>query len=346
MLGVVFSLVIALGIPIGAIIALKDGTTPKWEKKVDNSILWLTFLSGPFFLFAWLSSGVSFFESEVIDIVIFIAISMCLGLVISSIANLIIKRLKQKNNMKKERAERERDLKNAPEWLRELNVRLDDSFGSASTSRNTKIQTHQPKRTVTKPTAKATPIPNRTTGNATNTKVNATAPHTISPTPATKTPATPPKATVTAPKPTQASATYNSGDPYVAAQQILLSVLAPFVEKTLKQHFGANWWKKGVLDIMDDRQRMHVTDKGSYVDMDIALCRRLVMRHWKGVFQDTPLLEHRHYIDELKSARNQKAHVTLKGVSDADISRGLDTMARICELFDKGKADRIRALIR
>lgn len=130
----------------------------------------------------------------------------------------------------------------------------------------------------------------------------------------------------------------------------LLPVMSHFVTKSLKDHFGPDWWQIAVIGTFNDNQKRDLPTSGSEDDLisrlDIARILLLLDLHWKDVFSNMTSFEPpgltkdcRSWAIELYKLRNRSAHVGLKDFSKRDTQRAIDTMIRLCECFSTPVAE-------
>lgn len=131
----------------------------------------------------------------------------------------------------------------------------------------------------------------------------------------------------------------------------LLQALVPYVSHELAITYGEEWWSKGVLEKLYDRQKENLPLEGSPDElkksMDVLLCLTLIDIRWADVFKKKLANSNRNWVKELIETRHKWAHFGSEDFSSDDTERGLDTMARLCEQIDTtGKTEEIRKLYR
>ena len=119
----------------------------------------------------------------------------------------------------------------------------------------------------------------------------------------------------------------------------LLPVASHFVIKSLKDHFGQDWWKITVIKTLRDVQKrdLPICDEEGYLisKLDIARVFLLMDLHWKEVFNDMashepPGLTYdcRTWAREFQSIVTNLPHIGLDDFSKRDALRTIDTMMR------------------
>ena len=133
-----------------------------------------------------------------------------------------------------------------------------------------------------------------------------------------------------------------------ALNHILRPTLAGFVGQKLSKHFGADWWRRGVLDKLYDTQKRFLPDDGTYEkltdSLDVQLCSILIDIHWNEIFyKDLPRIFF-NYFKELQMIRNVWAHEPIH-FDDKNTERALDTMILIAEELDDETAAKLREIL-
>ena len=133
--------------------------------------------------------------------------------------------------------------------------------------------------------------------------------------------------------------------------RVLLFALSDYVCREIKQEFGANWWTKGVLDVLYEDQKRDLPHSGDWSklvkSLDILNCLTLLADvHWQKVFRKKLSIDHRTWAIELKGVRNRLAHLGGEDFTDDDTWRALDTMSRLCDQIDSNRTEEIRVLLR
>ena len=127
----------------------------------------------------------------------------------------------------------------------------------------------------------------------------------------------------------------------------LRPVLAGFVGKTLSTYYRADWWQRGVLEVLTADQRRNLPREGNYMIftdvMDVQLCRTLIIKNWRDIFRDKMSDAQNSWLGELSAVRNDWAHHDIKKFTDAYVVRAFDTMILFCEPLDVEIADKLRA---
>ncbi len=115
---------------------------------------------------------------------------------------------------------------------------------------------------------------------------------------------------------------------------ILLPEMSEYIAKTLEKEFGSSWKVQASSQI-----------DGSD-NFDILNCLRLIDRFWGTVFRKYLPRDRRSWANELMGCRNKVSHYDVKGISQAEAERALDTMSLLCNEFNTEKAEKIRELLR
>ena len=134
------------------------------------------------------------------------------------------------------------------------------------------------------------------------------------------------------------------------AFNIMRPMLVAFVAQSLEKEYTQGGWWSVVLDILS-RSNYCLPAAGEYADLvdslDMAACLRIIDVKWADVFRGKfGSKKYRSYINELSDVRNGIAHQNGKPMKDDDMERALDTMARVCEVFDQESAEQIREILR
>ena len=131
---------------------------------------------------------------------------------------------------------------------------------------------------------------------------------------------------------------------------ILRPSLAGFVGQELSKNYGADWWRRGVLNVLYDHQKINLPSDGSYAEltdkMDADLCLLLMDIHWDQIFSKKMAYTSFNHIKELKSTRNSWAHASSSAVFDDDeTERALNTMFLISKQFDAETAAELQKML-
>ena len=122
-------------------------------------------------------------------------------------------------------------------------------------------------------------------------------------------------------------------------------LMAGYIGMEMNKIYRNEWWSE-VLDALSDQ--WDLPQYGDYTELidslDIANCLRLIDRRWNEVFRNKLSISFRTWAKELMSVRNTVAHIGQQDMSQTDAERALDTMARLCDAFDKEGAAEIRKL--
>ncbi|MGN0012598.1 MAG: DUF499 domain-containing protein, partial [Candidatus Bruticola sp.] len=134
------------------------------------------------------------------------------------------------------------------------------------------------------------------------------------------------------------------------AFDIMRPMLAAFVAQSLEGVYTQSGWWSVVLDILS-RSNYNLPATGKYAELvdslDMAACLRIIDVKWADVFrQKFGSKKYRSYVNELLDVRNGIAHQNGNPMKDDDMERALDTMARVCEVFDQESAEQIREILR
>ncbi|MHB8097029.1 MAG: DUF499 domain-containing protein [Erysipelotrichaceae bacterium] len=131
---------------------------------------------------------------------------------------------------------------------------------------------------------------------------------------------------------------------------MLLGVLTPYIITELKNEFGPNWWKEGILGILYEEQKRELPEDGQFEQLvnslDIAKSLLIFDLHWQKIFRKKLSIDHRTWAKELSSFRNKLAHLGGEDFTDNDTWRALDTMSRLCEQLDPEGSEEIRRMLR
>ncbi|SHN64600.1 hypothetical protein SAMN02745247_02823 [Butyrivibrio hungatei DSM 14810] len=130
---------------------------------------------------------------------------------------------------------------------------------------------------------------------------------------------------------------------------ILLHVLADFIEKNMKRVYRSNWWNE-ILGMFYNAAPALPTDGSDeeLIDsLDFARCIKIITWRWREVFEDSFGDNSRicsNYVHELLGVRNAKAHIGRKDIEQQDAERALDTMLRLCKYIDTDSAEKIKEI--
>ena len=132
-----------------------------------------------------------------------------------------------------------------------------------------------------------------------------------------------------------------------AMTNTLLPLLTGFVGQTLSKYYRADWWQRGVLEVLNVEQRRNLPRVGNYEtftnSMDVSLCSIIIIKNWRDLFRNKMSDAQKAWLSELVTIRNCWAHTELDKFTDAYVMRALDTMALFCEPIDEDAADELRA---
>lgn len=132
--------------------------------------------------------------------------------------------------------------------------------------------------------------------------------------------------------------------------RLLLKPLAPFVCQRLMEDHGPQWWQIAVLGKLYAEQLRGLPQNGDNESLinslDIQRCLLLLDIYWNEHYRDAMPKEARSWIKELRSARNDVAHIGSEPLNATDTWRSMDSMARLAEIIDKTTSSQIRMLMR
>jgi predicted AAA+ superfamily ATPase len=113
--------------------------------------------------------------------------------------------------------------------------------------------------------------------------------------------------------------------------ELLRDGLQPFVEAQMRGMFGAKWVERAV-DVVDDRQAQRLRAGG---EQDVLVLLNIMTGHWQNVFSRTLGSSERTMIFELRTARNDWAH--MENFSTTDAFRALDSVSRLLNAVSAGE---------
>lgn len=135
-----------------------------------------------------------------------------------------------------------------------------------------------------------------------------------------------------------------------ALNDILRNSLVPYIARELESQYMELWWSEGVLAKLYESSKRNLPARGSYAEltdsMDVQMCLILMDIHWDKIFSKKLSINHRNWLKETNTIRNQWAHQKPKEFDDSSTVRALDTMARLCEQIDNEGTMEIRNLLR
>ena len=127
--------------------------------------------------------------------------------------------------------------------------------------------------------------------------------------------------------------------------RVLHPIMAGYIGREMNKAYRDNWWTEVLLALSDQWDLPRQGEYSELIDaLDIANCLRLIDRRWNELFCQNLSLNIRTWAKELMGVRNTVAHIGQQDLSQADAERALDTMARICDAFDKDGAEDIRGI--
>ena len=135
------------------------------------------------------------------------------------------------------------------------------------------------------------------------------------------------------------------------ALNIFTPILKDFVKRTLKDKYGEEWLAKISTDV-----RFNTRDIDDYNPQDgpEALYEKLDLSNlisittvMKSDFRSIGFnKKYTDYLNEIKNWRNEIAHPKGLDLPDEDLTRALDTIARVCDKIAPQNSEQIRALMR
>ena len=118
----------------------------------------------------------------------------------------------------------------------------------------------------------------------------------------------------------------------------LLQTLAPHVCAELWRKYGADWWQKGVLNVLRDEHKRNLPAGGDNKtlcrSLDIQRCLILFEAHWPTLFSRRLPEECRAWANDLHHVRNRWAHANAEDFSDNFTRRALEIMRRFRERLE------------
>lgn len=135
------------------------------------------------------------------------------------------------------------------------------------------------------------------------------------------------------------------------ALNIITPILKAFVKRTLKDKYGDEWLAKVSAEV-----RLNTRDIDDYNPQDgpEALYEKLDLSNlisiptvMKSDFRSIGFnKKYTDYLNEIKNWRNEIAHPKGLDLPDEDLTRALDTIARVCDKIAPQNSEQIRALMR
>lgn len=133
------------------------------------------------------------------------------------------------------------------------------------------------------------------------------------------------------------------------AFRTILPILANYIGITLKEKDEKNWWKKYVLNSLNESTIRNLPKNGTYDDyinsLDIQACLNVIIKNWNEVFSNKLKNKFLTYAHEIKNIRNEiDAHYTMeliKTLNEKDVKRALDTIIIFIEPLDKTMSENI-----
>ncbi len=129
---------------------------------------------------------------------------------------------------------------------------------------------------------------------------------------------------------------------------ILHEYMVGYIGRELNRVYGKKWWSEVENALSDQLNDLPATgDYAELIDsLDIANCFRLINRKWNEVFKLKLSIDCKTWANELMGVRNSTAHKGQQDFEQSYAERALDTMALLCESFDKEGEEEIRKLYR
>ncbi|WP_051212124.1 Swt1 family HEPN domain-containing protein [Butyrivibrio fibrisolvens] len=128
---------------------------------------------------------------------------------------------------------------------------------------------------------------------------------------------------------------------------ILLHVLADFIESNMKRVYRSDWWNEILRMFYNAAPALptYGSDEELVDSLDFARCIKIITWRWHEVFEEAFGNNSRicsNYVHELLGVRNAKAHIGRKDLEQQDAERALDTMLRLCKYIDITAAEKIK----
>ncbi len=134
----------------------------------------------------------------------------------------------------------------------------------------------------------------------------------------------------------------------VEGLDILDNVLAPYIVRVLREHYGNAWWSRGVLGTLHPDQRRRFPHGGDTDDliqwMDPAICLTVIEHHWKDLFVHRFRPEALGWVRELHATRNTVAHKGPGDIAETYARHTLDLIRKVINPIDHAAADRVMML--
>jgi len=134
------------------------------------------------------------------------------------------------------------------------------------------------------------------------------------------------------------------------ALELLDQKLRPYVLSELRAYYKDKWWQSGVETCLDpnvvrDARRKGNNEEQWFQELDLHDLLSIMSRRIAAVFRPQIGLEGEGYVKEALDTRIKWAHRKLNKLSLEDISRRLDTIARLLELIGgKKEAEQVQQL--
>lgn len=130
--------------------------------------------------------------------------------------------------------------------------------------------------------------------------------------------------------------------------RILHPLMAKYIFQEVYNIYQEDWWNE-ILKLLSDQSRDLPSsgEQSSLIDsLDIPNCLRIFDRAWGEIFRNKLSIDYRTWSKELMGVRNTVSHQGQQDLEQSYAERALDTMALLCEAFDKEGAEEIRSLYR
>jgi len=132
------------------------------------------------------------------------------------------------------------------------------------------------------------------------------------------------------------------------AFKIILPTLANFIGNTLVKKNEKDWWKKYVLDKLNDNAKRDLPQKGDYdiliKKIDISACLNIIIKNWDYIFCDVMNKKQRDCTHGLLTSRNEEAHIStekLETLSNEEIEHTLILIITLMRPINSNIADKI-----
>ena len=119
--------------------------------------------------------------------------------------------------------------------------------------------------------------------------------------------------------------------------RILHPLMAKYIFQEVYNIYQEDWWNE-ILKLLSDQSRDLPSsgEQSSLIDsLDIPNCLRIFDRAWGEIFRNKLSIDYRTWSKELMGVRNTVSHQGQQDLEQSYAERALDTMALLCEAFDK-----------